>query len=403
MRVLLADKLATQVSSSLEQLGCQVRVSPSLKGDSLREAMEEFQPEVVVVRSTKVDADHLQSTTSLALVIRAGAGVNTIDLDRASTLGVFVANCPGKNAVAVAELAMGHLLNADRRIADNVAALRAGDWKKKHFASGCRGIKGRTLGVVGMGNIGQELTLRAQAFGMTVLGYDPFLPSARAAAIGVRLVEDLVELASQSDVLSVHVGLNDQTRGMISAEVLAALKPGSILLNTSRGPVVDEEALIRAVSEGGIKAGLDVFCNEPAADGSWSTEIASLDGVYGTHHIGASTEQASEAVGEEVIRIITAYKSSGEVPNCVNLAITSPATHMLVVRHADKVGVLARVLDQLREAQVNVQEMENIIFRGAIAACARIRMDQAPAAAVIEGIEALPAVHATALVSLENS
>lgn len=402
MRVLIADKLASHVASSLQEQGHHVRLEPSLKEDSLAEMLAEFLPEVLVVRSTKVGANHIRDTASLELVIRAGAGVNTIDLDTASQLGIFVANCPGKNAVAVAELAMGHILNADRRIADNVAALRAGEWKKKEFASGCRGIKGQTLGIVGLGNIGRELTLRARAFGMKVLGYDPFLPPEHAESVGVTLVSDLVDLAEQVDILSIHVGLSEQTRGMIDARVLAALGPDGLLINTSRGAVVDEEALKSAISETGLQAGLDVFCHEPPADGPWSTDIAQLPGVYGTHHIGASTVQASSAVGDEVLRIIHTYHQSGAVPNCVNLATSSPATHMLVVRHADEVGVLARVLNSLREARVNVQEMENIIFRGALAACARIRVERAPDTTVLEKIEAIPSVHAISLVHLES-
>lgn len=403
MRVLFADKIASHVLQNLTERGFEVHSNPKLKGEDLEIAIREFQPETLVVRSTKVTNNHLNSSDKLALVIRAGAGVNTIDLDSASRLGIFVANCPGKNAVAVAELAMGHILNADRRIADNVASLRAGEWKKKQFGQGCQGIKGRTLGIIGLGNIGQELTRRAHAFDMTVLGYDPFLPSNRAAEIGVELIDNLVELASRVDVLSVHVGLNEQTRGMISAEVLAALKPGSIFVNTARGPVVDQPALEKAISERGIVAGLDVFENEPSADGEWQTAIAQLPGVYGTHHIGASTQQATHSVGDEVLRIIDNYQQSGSVPNCVNIAKSSPATHMLVVRHLDEVGVLARVLDQLSTAGVNVQEMENIVFQGAIAACARIRTDHAPADSVLAEIESDPAVHAVSLVALESS
>jgi D-3-phosphoglycerate dehydrogenase len=167
--------------------------------------------------------------------------------------------------------------------------------------------------------------------------------------------------------------------------------------------VVDEEALKQAVSKGGIIAGLDVFCDEPSGDGQWHTEIAQLPGVYGTHHIGASTEQATRAVADDVLQIISTYRLNGVVANCVNLAKSSPATHMLVVRHEDKIGVLARILGLLRATGVNVQEMENIIFQGARAACARVRLDTAPPLPVIEEIEAIPAVHAASIVSLRNT
>jgi D-3-phosphoglycerate dehydrogenase len=402
MKILIADKLAPTVLPDLDGMGCEITSDPALDGELLSQRIAEVDPVVLVVRSTRVTAEHVAAGRALTLIIRAGAGVNTIDLDAASARGVYVANCPGKNAAAVAELTWGHILNADRRIADNVAALRAGEWKKKTFAKGARGLRGRTLGIIGFGAIGRAVMRRGQAFAMAVVAFDPLLTDAEAASLGVTRVDDPQSVAAVSDVLTVHVGLNDHTRGFIDADVLGALKPGAIFVNTSRGPIVDEAALAEAISRG-VKAGLDVFCGEPNAEGPWTSPLAQLDGVYGTHHIGASTAEATEAVGDEVVRILRTFLGTGDVPNCVNLAVQVHASHLLVVRHADEVGVLAGVLDALRSGDINVQEMENIVFRGAKAAVARIQVGRAPSAALLAEIEAAPTVFATDLVVLEGA
>ncbi len=374
MRALIADKLPESARHALIEGGLSVVFDATLAGDTLLAAMEAHDPDVLLVRSTKVTAAHIAAGKSLQLIVRAGAGVNTIDLDAASAHAVYVANCPGMNAVAVAELTWGHILNADRRIADNVADLRAGRWRKKTYAK-ARGLKGRVLGVIGCGSIGRAVIERGQAFGMRVMAWDPMLDADGARALGVGPASDIIELARCADVLTLHVPLNDATRGMADAELFAALRPGAIFVNTSRGPVVDEAALAEAIRAKGIRAGLDVFCGEPGAEGEWAQPLADLAGVYGTHHIGASTDQAQEAVAAEACRVVLEWAHRGEAPNCVNLATATPATHRLVVRHADEVGVLAGILTLLREAGINVQRMRNIIFSGDKgAACARINI-----------------------------
>lgn len=375
MRVLVADKLPEAARTDLAEQGFDVTFEPELNGSSLTEALLLHDPEALIVRSTKVQAEQLEAARSLRLVIRAGAGVNTIDMETASARAVCVANCPGMNAVAVAELAFGHVLNADRRISDGVADLRAGRWQKKVYSK-AHGLKGRVLGVIGCGSIGQEMIKRALAFEMRVVAWSPSLDDERAAALGVDRAGSAVDVASHADVMSIHVALSPSTRGMVNEEVLGALRPGATLVNTSRGEVVDEQALARAVRERGVRAGLDVFCGEPAADGDWEHELASLDGVYGTHHIGASTDQAQEAVAAEACRILVEFRDAGVAPNCVNVAVETLASNLLVVRHEDRVGVLAGLLDRLRRAEVNVQQMENVIFAGeGGAACARIQVE----------------------------
>jgi D-3-phosphoglycerate dehydrogenase len=319
--------------------------------------------------------------------VRAGAGFNTIDVKTASALGIYVSNCPGKNSVAVAELAFGLILALDRRIPDNVIQLRAGKWNKAEF-SRARGLHGRTLGLVGLGNIGQEMVPRARAFGMEVVGWSRSLTPDRARALGIGHRATLEQVASSCDVLSVHLALTGETRGLVGATVFAAMRHQAIFINTSRAEVVDQDALAAAIRTKGIRAGLDVFAGEPAGStGTVTDPIAAAESVYGTHHIGASTDQAQDAIAAETARIIRTYKETGRVPNVVNLTSHSPGTFLLVVRHRDRIGVLAHVLNVLKEGGINVQEMENVIFEGAEAAIARILLDKGLAQSTLDAIQ----------------
>ena len=402
MKILLADNLSEHVTQDLGDLGVDVVADPALKEASLTAALKSHNPNVLVVRSTKVQAEQLQAATNLAVIIRAGAGTNTIDVAQASDRGVYVANCPGKNAVAVAELTLGHLINCDRRLADNVQHLREQKWAKKKFSK-ARGLSGRTIAVLGTGQIGQEVISRALAFGMHVQAWSRSLTPEKAAALGVQYAASPLEAAKNADALTVHLALTEETKHIVNAEVLSAVKDGAYIINTSRGEMVDEQALVEAIEAKNLRAGLDVFANEPGAgDSEFTSPLTREANVYGTHHIGASTDQASEAVGDEVIRIVRTFQEEGWVPNCVNIAESTPATHALIVRHVDKVGVLANLLNQLKEEGINVQQMENIIFKGA-AACARIQLADAPSAASLSTIDSNPDVFSTSLVNLEKS
>jgi len=399
MRVLIADEFEQSGRDKLRDLGCEVSFQPGLKAETLPEAVATWQPDVLVVRSTKVTAAALQSG-ALKLVVRAGAGYNTIDVAAASERGIYVSNCPGKNSIAVAELTLGLILALDRRIADNVAALRQGQWNKKEFSK-ARGLFGRTLGVIGLGQIGREVVLRARAFGLRVVGWSRSLTPESARQLGVEHKQSPVEVAGDADIVSVHLALNAQTRGSIGADFFAAMRPGAFFINTSRAEVVDQDALAKAVCQKQIRAGLDVFAKEPAAGaGEFTDEIAGLDLVYGTHHIGASTEQAQEAIAAEAVRIIQTFQETGQVPNVVNLARSTPATCALVVRHMDRPGVLAGVLDAISAARINVQEMANVVFEGAQAAVARIHLETEPSPAVLEQARANPDVLEIGLIKL---
>jgi D-3-phosphoglycerate dehydrogenase / 2-oxoglutarate reductase len=389
VKVLVADQFERSGIEGLTAAGCDVIHDPALKDEALTAALAQTRADVLVVRSTRVTAEMLEGG-SLTLVVRAGAGYNTIDVGAASARGIYVSNCPGRNAVAVAELAFGLILSLDRQIPDNVADLRAGRWDKKGYGQ-AHGLSGATLGLLGFGSIAQELARRAQAFGLNLViwsrrfagqpdmdlagyGLDPVRRDVR-----VVIADSPGAVAEQVDILSIHLALSAETRGLVSRDVLGRLRSGAFVINTARAELVDYAALAEAIRERGIRAGLDVFPDEPATPtGAFDDPIVRLPGVYGTHHIGASTEQAQEAIAAETVRIIDTYQRTGQVPNAVNLAGRTPAGYRLVIRHLDRPGVLAHVFDVLRRADINVQETENIVFEGAQAAIARINLDGAP-------------------------
>jgi D-3-phosphoglycerate dehydrogenase len=400
MRVLVADKFEKSGLDGLAAAGCAVDFQPTLADQTLVDAIAETRPDVLVVRSTKVPAAALQAGP-LKLVVRAGAGYNTIDVAAASRLGIYVSNCPGKNSIAVAELAMGLICALDRRIPDQVAALREGRWDKGTFSKGAPGLYGRTLGLLGLGQIGSALAARAEGFGMNVIAWSRSLTPEKAEELGVGYAATPLDIARRADVVSVHVALKPETRGLVGAEFLAAMQPGAMLINTSRGEVVDEAALALAVRDKGIRVGLDVYDGEPAgSNGEFAPAIVSLPGVYGTHHVGASTDQAQEAIATEAVRIVREFMATGKVPNVVNLATKTDATHVLIVRHIDRPGTLAAALDAIRAAGVNVQEMENVVFEGSEAAVAHINLSAPLDDASIRAIEENDAVIDVSMVAL---
>lgn len=395
MKVLVADGFESSGLEGLRAAGCEVLYQPDLSGDALAQALQTSGADVLVVRSTRITDTMFDVAPRLSLVVRAGAGVNTIDVPAAARRGIYVSNCPGCNSIAVAELTLGLLIALDRRMPDNVAELRAGRWNKKKFAAGARGLYGRTLGLLGFGSIGQEVARRARAFGMEVIVWSPRFLRDGAAAVAalphdleVTVFRSPEEVAERCDALSVHLALTPDTERLVGSSILGRLKPGALFVNTARAELVDEAALLQAVQTGGVRAALDVFTGEPAASAAeFFPPLAAESGVYGTHHIGASTEQAQEAIAAEAVRVIRAYLDSGKVPNVVNLASRTPATHTLIVRHRDRPGVLADVFAQLRLRNLNVQETENVIFEGAEAAVARINLDGEPDGTLLHAIQ----------------
>jgi D-3-phosphoglycerate dehydrogenase len=322
VRVLVADKFEKTGIEGLAKCGCGVANEPEAGAKDLAGAIARHDPEVLIVRSSKVTAPTIASAKSLKLIVRAGSGVDNIDVPAASAKGIAVCNCLGMNAVAVAELTFGLLLCCDRRIPDQCASLKAGQWNKKEFGK-ARGLKGLTLGVAGVGAIGQELVVRAKAFGMHVVAWSRGITLQHAAALGVEFLGTdtpaLIGMARRADVVSVHLPLMDSTRRIFNKSFFDEMKPGAYFLNTSRGGVVDEAALREAIASKGLRVGLDVYDGQPSeAACAWNCDLAKLPGVYTTHHCGASTDQAQQAVAEEAVRVVCLWKSEGRLVNCVN-------------------------------------------------------------------------------------
>lgn len=384
MKVLIADKLSDKAVSALEDIGCEVAVNPDIGADNLPGVMDGV--DVLVVRSTKVTARTIDSADSLSLIIRAGAGVNTIDLEEASSRGIHVANCPGKNTDAVAELAIGHLIAADRRIAAAGRDMCAGRWRKKQYQKS-HGLKGRTLGIIGLGAIGKAVASRARGLEMNVIAWSRSLTEEKAARFGVGFCRSIEELAENSDAVSIHVAVKAEIIHMINKNFIEKMKDGAILINTARGEVVDTAALKEAIKKKGLRVGLDVYENEPTVgeDVFEDKELAAAANC--TPHIGASTAQASEAVADEVVRIVRAYRETGRPVNAVNIQDKSPAVINLVIRHYNRVGVLAGVLDELRNEGVNIEEMENMIFKGGRAASCTLKLDSKPSGETVGKIK----------------
>ena len=404
MQLLFADSLPQKTIAELEARGHQCVVDPGLGEADLAGRIPGF--DILVVRSTKVPRSVFEAADRLALVIRAGAGTNTIDTAAAAARGVLVANVPGRNSAAVAELTMGLLLAIDRRIPDNVADLRAGRWDKKTYSKAA-GLLGSTLGIVGLGSIGLCVAERAAAFGVKVQtlakpGRAAYV-EARAVDLGIIMRGSLPELISTSDIVSLHVPSSPETRHLVDETFLSHMRPGSILLNTSRGEVIDEAALLQALDTGAVRAGLDVYEDEPGTStAEWRSALAQHPNVTGTHHIGASTQQAQLAIADGVVEIVDAFVA-GEARNCVNLEPRRLGSVTLTVRHLDRVGVLARVLDLLSLAGLNVEHMENRVFRGGEAAVASIDVAGSITDYLLEQIGATPDVLGVSAATLAGS
>lgn len=393
MKILVADKLHPLVVEKLGALG-QLDYQPGLDAETLVEPAKDA--DVVIVRSTKVTGQAIEAARRLSLIIRAGAGVNTIDLEAASGKGISVCNCPGKNAVAVAELAVSLMLAWDRRLPDGVAALRQGRWDKGGFSKAV-GFQGRTVGIIGLGSIGEATIERLRGFNVKLVCWSRSLTPEKAAALGVEYAESPLEVARRSSIVSLHVALSKDTRDMFGDEFFDQMAPGEIVINTCRAEVVQRDALQKALDRG-VLVGTDVFHDEPTGKaGEFVDAIAGHANLYGTHHIGASTDQSELDTGMEAHRIVQAFVDGVPLPNCVNVRTAPTGSATLFVRHEDKVGVLAGVFKSLKEGGISVQEMENTVFAGAKACSARIVCDKCPDQAVLSAVEACDGVFAARL------
>ncbi|MDP9037023.1 MAG: NAD(P)-binding domain-containing protein [Myxococcota bacterium] len=403
MRLLIADKLHPRAIEELRTLPLEVVYEPELTKESLDSSLQGVG--ILVVRSTEVTASAIENAKRLNLIVRAGASFDTIDVRAASKRGIYVANCPGRNASAVAEIVFGLLIALDRRVPDAVASLRAGKWERKEYSK-AEGLHGKTMGIVGLGAIGREVAARARCFGLHVVGWGRSLTPTRAAELGIGYAASLEELASRSQVLSLHLALVDRTRGIISRRILDLLPERTIVINTARADLIDGAALLEAAQKRGFRVGLDVFPDEPRGGGRVFTSPEIFQNypsggvVYGTPHISAATDQAQLAIASETVRIIRSFLLEATVPNVVNVSSSSAARFQLVVRMMDKVGTFAHVLSVLKRHGINVEEVSNTVFEGGVAACAKARLVSRPTEACLAEIKAFDEVLHVDLVTL---
>jgi D-3-phosphoglycerate dehydrogenase len=386
LRVLIADKFPEKYIQELKDLDLEVIYEPKLGENDLPKAAEDV--DILVVRSTVVNEETINNSKKLNLIIRAGSGVNNIAISAANKKGIYVANCPGMNAVAVAELTMGLIIALDRFIPDNVIDFRNGVWNKDKYSKG-KGLKGKTLGIIGVGNIGKEVAKRALAFEMNVYGKD----ISRIEGVPIKDFSEMDQLLPLCDIVTIHLPATPQTKGLFNKKMFSYMKDGAYLINTSRHDIIVEEDLLEAIKEKNLRVALDVFKGEPEGkSGEVKSPLQNNPNIYVTHHIGASTEQAQDAVAEETVRIIKHYVHSGVIDHWVNRAKVTDAKYQLVVKHYDKPGVLASVLDVIRQGNINIEEIENIIFEGGIAACCTMKLKLPATAEMLKQISENPDV-----------
>jgi D-3-phosphoglycerate dehydrogenase len=315
--------------------------------------------DALVVRSAvQVDDALLEHAPKLRVIGRAGVGVDNIDADSATRRGIVVMNTPGANAVAVAELTLGLMLALARKLPLANSTMHAGKWEKKSL-QGVE-LRGKTLGILGLGRIGLEVARRAQGFGMTLIAHDPFVSAAVAREAGIKLVST-EELFAESDYLSLHVGLTPQTTGIINERTIATMKKGVRILNCARGELIEEAALVAALQSGQIGgAALDVFTVEPPKD----SPLAGLPNVILTPHIAGSTDEAQEAIGIQLARQVREYLKLGVVQNAVNVASLTHEEYVQLAPFIDLAGRLGNFLSQA--APRNIESI-HLTYSGALA------------------------------------
>jgi D-3-phosphoglycerate dehydrogenase len=387
MRLLIADPLHPFAIEELRHLGVEVVYEPEIDSDSLPKALQNVG--ILVVRSKKVSQEAIAASNALNLIVRAGHGLGNIDVQAASARGIYVSSCTGKNAIAVAELTMALLLALDRRIPEASRSIAEGRWEKGVFAK-ADGLYGKAIGILGLGAVGKEVLTRARAFGLQPYAWSRSLNPHRARELGVVYAPSPEELASKVDILTVHLAANERTRGLVSREVLERLPHGAIVINTARSELVDQEALLQLAKEKDLRVGLDVYPEFPHTPTAPFAPPTFAEGVlwYGTPHIGAQTAQSQIAVAAETVRIIRSFLVEGSVPNVANVRAGTRARYQLVVRHLDKVGSLANVLNVIKRHGINVEELTNNVFEGATAACTRLNVVTRPSEACLAEISA---------------
>jgi D-3-phosphoglycerate dehydrogenase len=345
--------------------------------------------DALVVRSAvQVDDALMEHAPKLRVVGRAGVGVDNIDADAATRRGVVVMNTPGANAVAVAELTIGLMLALARKLPAANSTMHAGKWEKKSLQGS--ELRGKTLGILGLGRVGLEVAKRARAFGLEVIGSDPFVSAALARENGIKLVA-LDELIATSEYITLHVGLTPQTAGVVNAKSIAAMKKGVRIVNCARGELIDDAALVAALKSGHVAgAALDVFAVEPLKDSPYFE----LDNVILTPHIAGSTAEAQEAVGIQIAMQVREYLKMGVVQNAVNLPSLSHEEYVVLAPYIDLAGRLGSFLAQTGKASI---EAVHLTYGGSLAEAKTDLIRNAAIEGLLQGSENVNRINAAAV------
>lgn len=337
MKILITDPIEEACVSILRDEGFEVDLRPGLAKDEIKKIINDYV--ALIVRSgTKVTADIINEAKNLKIIARAGAGVDNIDVDTATRRGIIVMNTPGGNTISTAEHTMSLILALARNIPQACEDLKLGNWNRKKFM----GVElfGKTIGIIGLGRIGREVAVRCKAFGMNVIGYDPVLSSEVAMKLGIELVSEVDEIYRRSDFITLHVPLNEETRGMIGRSELLKCKRGVRIINCARGGIIDEMALLEAIEAGHVAgAALDVFSEEPPPK---DHPLIKHPKVIVTPHLGASTEEAQEKVAIQIAHQVADALKERSIVGAVNAEILQLAMDEEIKPYltlAEKIGL----------------------------------------------------------------
>jgi D-3-phosphoglycerate dehydrogenase len=387
MKIVLAEKVSAATQAVFANEPGWVVLTHDQLPDGLPAALADA--DALVVRSAvQVDDALMAQAPKLRVIGRAGVGVDNIDADAATRRGIVVMNTPGANAVAVAELTIGLMLALARKLPAANSTMHAGKWEKKSLQGA--ELRGKTLGILGLGRIGLEVAKRARGFGLEIIGSDPFVSAAVARENSIRLVT-LDELIAGSDYITLHVGLTPQTTGIINAKTLAAMKKGVRIVNCARGELVDDAALVAALTSGQVAgAALDVFAQEPLKDSPY----AALDNVILTPHIAGSTAEAQEAVGVQIAMQVREYLKLGVVQNAVNLPSLSHEEYLQLAPYIDLAGRLGSFLAQAGKGGI---EGIDLVYGGSLAEAKTELVRNAAIAGLLQGSENVNRINAAAV------
>jgi D-3-phosphoglycerate dehydrogenase len=391
MKVLVACSLPESTLQELRSLGTEVLYEPELTAERMEDLVRDVA--VLVVRRTRVSPEVIAAGKALQLIVRAGTDIANIALEEASAQGIFVANCPHTDAIAIAELTFGLLLALDRGVLESAAALKKGVLQEPEVGE-ARGLAGRTLGVLGFGPVEQEIVKRAHAFDINVLAWSPTLTPELAAASHVRFCAWPRELARESDMVTVYTPQQEADEVLVDAEFLQNMRDGAYIVYVGHPAAVDEAALAEIARERHLRVAYDISAPHLATSnaGRFKSRLQALPKAIGTYRLADRTEQSYEATTDELLRVIREFLIAGRVVNCVNLLERSPATWQLVLRLKDTVGVLASVMGQIRADGINVEEISSQVFTGAQAGFCTIALDERPSTEALSAIRELDGV-----------